>query len=91
MTGQASRVAQLFDAVAVSHETVGPPFFDHFGALLVDHVGVSPGDRVLDLAAGSGSVSIPALSACGPEGSLVAHDLSELMVDGVAGRAGPVR
>lgn len=74
-------IAALFDRVASSYETVGPPFFDHFGALLVDRAAIDRGSRVLDLAAGSGAVSLPALAATGPTGSLLAMDVSAAMVD----------
>lgn len=80
MSGPTGRIAALFDTVAEDYETVGPPFFDHFGALLVEHTGVHRGDRVLDLAAGSGSVSVPALAAAGPQGTLLAVDLADGMV-----------
>lgn len=84
--GATAAVAAVFDRVAASYETVGPPFFDHVGPLLVEHADVRRGDRVVDLAAGSGSVSIPALSAAGPGGSLLAVDLAEGMVQRLAAR-----
>lgn len=79
-------VAALFDRVSGSYETIGPPFFDHFGALLVEHAGVRAGDRVLDLAAGTGSVTLPALAAAGERGSLRAVDLAPGMVARLAAR-----
>lgn len=85
MTGL-SPVAALFDAVAPVYETVGPPLFDHFGALLVEVCGVRRGDRVLDLAAGSGAVSVPALAAVGPAGSLLAVDIAPGMVERLGAR-----
>lgn len=53
-------VASVFDRVVASYETVGPPFFDHFGALLVDQVGLHPGGRaeVADIC----GLSLPAAS-----------------------------
>ena len=81
-----SPVAALFDAVAPVYETVGPPFFDHFGALLVEYAGVRRGDRVLDLAAGSGAVAVPALATAGPSGSLLAVDVAPGMVERLADR-----
>lgn len=87
MDGQPlSPVAALFDAVAPVYETVGPPFFDHFGPLLVEHAGVRSGDRVLDLAAGSGAVAVPALAMAGPSGSLLAVDVAPGMVERLAAR-----
>jgi SAM-dependent methyltransferase len=45
----------LGDYPAVAHDIVAP-----LGDLLVGAVGVTPGDRVLDVAAGSGTVALPA-------------------------------
>lgn len=87
MTGP-PEVAALFHRVASTYETVGPPFFDHFGALLVEHAGVRRGDRVVDLAAGSGAVTVPALAATGTSGSLLAVDLAEGMVGRLRARLG---
>lgn len=86
MTQPAGPIAALFDAVADVYETTGPVFFDHFGGLLVEHAGVRRSDRVLDLAAGSGAVSVPALAAAGPQGSLLAVDVSPAMVRRLSAR-----
>ncbi|WP_411700385.1 class I SAM-dependent methyltransferase [Conyzicola sp.] len=52
------------------------------GAILVEAVGVQPGDRVLDVAAGSGNASIPAAVA---GGTVTASDLTPELFD--VGRA----
>ncbi len=52
------------------------------GASLVEAVGVEPGDRVLDIAAGSGNAALPAARA---GGRVVASDLTPELFD--AGRA----
>ena len=52
------------------------------GPALVDAVGVEAGDRVLDVAAGSGNASVPAARA---GGRVVASDLTPELFD--AGRA----
>ena len=46
-----------------------------------------PGERVLDIACGTGLVSFPAAAAIGSEGSLVATDISDAMVSAVAAEA----
>jgi ubiquinone/menaquinone biosynthesis C-methylase UbiE len=56
------------------------------GAVLVDACAIGPGDRVLDLAAGSGNVAIPAALA-GAE--VVASDLTPELLE--AGKANAVR
>src|SRR5712691_3218635 len=47
---------------------------------LVEMAGVEPGSRVLDVAAGYGEPSLTAARAAGPEGSVVASDISPEMI-----------
>jgi SAM-dependent methyltransferase len=47
---------------------------------LVELAGVKPGDRVLDVAAGYGEPSLTAAKAAGPDGSIVATDISAEML-----------
>jgi enediyne biosynthesis protein CalE5 len=47
---------------------------------LVELAGVKPGDRVLDVAAGYGEPSLTAAKAAGPQGSVVATDISAEML-----------
>jgi ubiquinone/menaquinone biosynthesis C-methylase UbiE len=48
---------------------------------------LQPGERVLDLAAGTGLITFPAAQAVGPEGTVVATDISDAMVAMVKGEA----
>jgi SAM-dependent methyltransferase len=47
---------------------------------LVELAGIEPGSRVLDVAAGYGEPSLTAARAAGPEGSVVATDISPEMI-----------
>jgi len=47
---------------------------------LVELAGIKPSDRVLDVAAGAGEPSVTVASAVGPEGSVVATDISAEML-----------
>ena len=67
----------LGDYPAVASDVIGG-----LGAVVVDATGVSPGDRVLDVAAGSGNASVPAAQA---GGRVVASDLTPELFD--AGRS----
>jgi ubiquinone/menaquinone biosynthesis C-methylase UbiE len=46
-----------------------------------------PGQHVIDIACGTGMVSLPAATAVGPDGHVLATDLSQKMVDDAARRA----
>jgi enediyne biosynthesis protein CalE5 len=52
----------------------------HVSARLVELAGIKPGDRVLDVAAGYGEPSLTAAKVVGPEGKVVATDLSGAML-----------
>lgn len=58
---------------------------------LIDMAGIQPGMRILDLACGAGSQSIQAAMRVGPNGKVIASDISGTMLDNVrrnAARAG---
>lgn len=55
--------------------------------LLLDTAALQPGERVLDLAAGTGLVTFPAAEAVGSAGSVVATDISDAMVAMLKGEA----
>ena len=48
---------------------------------LIDMAGIEPGMRVLDLACGAGNQTIRAARRVGPNGSVVASDISPTMLD----------
>jgi SAM-dependent methyltransferase len=52
----------------------------HISERLVELAGVRPGSRVLDVAAGNGEPALTAARAVGPEGSVVATDISAEML-----------
>lgn len=54
---------------------------------LIERAAPQPGERVLDIACGTGLVTFPLAERVGPEGRVVASDLSQRMVDIVAADA----
>jgi len=54
---------------------------------LLARAALGPGDRVLDVACGTGLVTFPAAKAVGPAGAVVGVDLSEVMVNLARARA----
>jgi SAM-dependent methyltransferase len=73
-------VSGVFDRAAPSYDEVAGSYHDHFGAHLVDVVGVGPGDVVLDVGCGRGAVLMPAAARVAPGGSVTGVDLSPEMV-----------
>jgi len=62
----------------------GPTLEDWLGAatgLMLDMAGAGPGSRVLDVAAGAGGQSLAAARRVGPDGSVLATDISENILD----------
>lgn len=55
-------------------------FHPKLAHLLVNYVNIQPGQRVLDLATGTGLVAIEAAKKVGKDGSVVAVDMADLML-----------
>jgi ubiquinone/menaquinone biosynthesis C-methylase UbiE len=73
-------LSSVFDRAAPSYLLVGPRFFDVLARRLVELAELEPGQRVLDVATGTGAVLLPAAERVGPAGSVVGVDLSEGML-----------
>ncbi|MEY9847529.1 ubiquinone/menaquinone biosynthesis C-methylase UbiE [Streptacidiphilus sp. BW17] len=73
-------IAEGFDLVADTYDEVNGEFFRATAARLVQHAGLRPGDRVLDLGCGRGAVLFAAAQAVGPDGYAAGLDLSPGMV-----------
>lgn len=68
---------------------LAPVVFERWAEVLLDAVGVSPGERVLDVASGTGVVARAAARRAGPDGRVVGTDVSEPMLSLAAGRPLP--
>jgi ubiquinone/menaquinone biosynthesis C-methylase UbiE len=83
-------IASVFSRTSATHDTVGTPLFGHFGQMLVDRAELEAGERVLDVAAGTGATLFPAARRVGHSGRVVGIDLAPGMVDrlraGIAAR-----
>src|SRR5215472_14842824 len=77
-------IAEGFDLVADTYGTVDGAFFQASAARLVEHAGLHPGDRVLDLGCGRGAVLFAAATAVGPDGYVAGLDLSPGMAHATA-------
>lgn len=82
-----SALRETWNAAAPGWAKWEQRFFDRaFAAAtesMMDIAGIGPGMRVLDLACGAGSQSVRAAGRVGPEGSVVACDISATMLEHV--------
>ncbi|HEY2655871.1 MAG TPA: methyltransferase domain-containing protein [Solirubrobacteraceae bacterium] len=80
---QPDRRSAAFTAASVPENysmRLGPVVFEPWAEVLLDAVGVTAGDRVADVASGTGVVARAAARRAGPEGRVVGTDVSEAML-----------
>jgi ubiquinone/menaquinone biosynthesis C-methylase UbiE len=70
----------VFDAAADHYDDEPLAYLTRFGRRSVEHARVGPGDRVLDVACGSGASALPAAEKVGPNGRVLAVDVSERLL-----------
>jgi ubiquinone/menaquinone biosynthesis C-methylase UbiE len=75
------QVGQLFDVLAPTYDQVGVDFFQPIANRLVELLDPRPGERAVDLGCGRGAVTVPLAHAVGPDGSVLAGDVSGAMVE----------
>lgn len=73
----AARNRAVFSAAADHFDDDALDFFARIGAEAVARLGLVPGQRVLDVACGTGHSAIPAAVAVGRSGSVIGADLAE--------------
>ncbi len=77
-SGQKRYLARLFSATSGDHERQA--LFANHGEKMVEWAGLRPGDRVLDVAAGTGASLVPAARLVGTLGHVVGIDMAPGMV-----------
>lgn len=76
-----ANTAATFDLVAEGYDHPSARHFPYAADHLVYKVGPRPGQKVLDVAAGTGVVTVAAAQAVGSGGRVIAIDLSEKMLE----------
>jgi ubiquinone/menaquinone biosynthesis C-methylase UbiE len=74
------RVAAVFDLAAPGYDSPALRFFPFAADRLVHKLNPGPGDKLLDVAAGTGAVTLAAAQAVVPGGRITAIDLAEQML-----------
>lgn len=71
---------KCWDRTAAFYGQAGPPIFSISAQRLLELLSLEPGDRLLDVACGTGAVAIPAAKEVGSSGQVTAIDYSSCMV-----------
>lgn len=82
-SSESDRRTTAFVAVSVPENyerRLAPVIFEPWAEILIDLIGVRPGDRILDVASGTGVVARLAARRAGTEGRVVASDVSGAML-----------
>lgn len=74
------RLAALFDQIAPGYDSPALRFFPFTADLAVSVLRPRPGSKILDAATGSGAMAVALAQAVGPQGRVMAIDLSEAML-----------
>ena len=74
-------VTQVFNLVSKLYDNPSLRFFPFCADKMVDYAKIKPGQKVLDIATGTGMVAIAAAQVIGNEDRIQAIDLSEGMID----------
>lgn len=77
---QQDAITALFDRLAAGYDSPALRFFPFCADRLVRYVQPAPGQKILDVATGTGAVAVAMAQAVGPEGRIHAIDLSEAML-----------
>src|SRR3990172_5253312 len=86
-----------WDLAVEDYDQYFVPLLRHCSERCLEMAALQPGERVLDIATGTGVAAFVAAERVGPQGEVVATDISQRMVDagrgggGGVGRARPLR
>ncbi len=74
-------VLRAINEAGAAYRETGAPFLPRFAALLVDRADLRPGNAVVDVATGPGTVVEPIVRAVGKSGSVIGVDLAERQLE----------
>ncbi len=75
------KITALFQQVANRYDNPAMRYFPFCGDRMITHLRPRPGEKILDIATGTGAVALPAAQAVAPHGRVQAIDLAENMLN----------
>ncbi len=76
----AKQVARAFNDAGADYAATGASFLPHFTELLLDRAAFQPGQRIVDVATGPGTVALQAPPHVAPGGEVVGVDAAEVQL-----------
>ena len=73
-----------WDLAVADYDLYFVPLLKHCSERCIDLLDLKPGERVLDVATGTGVAAFMAAESVGPQGEVVATDISQKMVDSIS-------
>ncbi|MEK7696722.1 MAG: class I SAM-dependent methyltransferase, partial [Pseudomonadota bacterium] len=71
------QIARVFDLVAGDYDSPALRFFPFCADRLIARLRPTPGEKILDIATGTGAVALSLAQAVGPAGRVTGIDLAE--------------
>src|SRR5262245_32652271 len=75
------KAEEAYNAAADHFDSEPMSFLTRCGRRVIDKLSLKRGARVLDVCCGAGASALPAAEAVGPEGSVLAVDLAENLLE----------
>jgi len=75
------RVVDVFDTIAAGYDNVALRFFSFAADRVIKILKPRPGQKILDIATGTGAIAISCAQVVKPDGRVIAIDLSQAMLD----------
>ena len=75
------RVVDVFDTIATGYDHAALRFFSFTADRVIKILNPRPGQKVLDIATGTGAIATACAQAVKPDGRVIAIDLSQAMLD----------
>jgi ubiquinone/menaquinone biosynthesis C-methylase UbiE len=76
-----NKAAVTYNAASDFYDDPANSFWERFGKKTVERLNLKPNSRVLDVCCGSGASALPAAEIVGSQGSVVAIDLAEKLLE----------
>jgi ubiquinone/menaquinone biosynthesis C-methylase UbiE len=82
--------ARIVDPAAIYDRSFVPALFARWGPVVAEAARIRPGDRVLDLACGTGALTLAAAGRAGPSGAVTGLDPNPAMLAVARAKAGAI-